>query len=472
MHKENKRQSMTYQRNQEILISRFPEVSSQLESVDTTDLQVIPARNRGLSLRTSDGVTLHSSIDPIREAEALIQSRNISSSRRRMIFGFGMGYHLEAVVRVAKDGDEIIIIEFCPEIVKAAFENVDLTSLLKWPGLQIWLPRETSAFERRIAAIGDDTKILIHPPSLALWRRRKLQAADILNMLEIERKNWLYSGSAYEEAVRQNRAELAVCESVETYFRHLKNKPLIVAGGGPSLDAAKPLITRYRSLLFVLAVNAAHLPLRNAGIRPDAVICVEPRDAAQSSFDGKGESGIPLLFVPGTNPYVVAQWNGPKLVVGRDGQSLPHTGTVTGAALDVAFRLGANPIILTGVDLALSDKWYADGVRKIASEEAGKDISRNIESKRQCELVGVDGQMISSTPAFQYFARTLGTLIEDAKKNNPSLKIYDLKARGARIEGTISMLPTRKSIETILGPKYRLMRASTRIEEFLSTGVR
>jgi hypothetical protein len=432
----------------------------------------MPARERGLTLRTSDGITLHSRIDPIREAEALIQTRNISGCSRWMIFGFGLSYHLEAAVCAAKVGDEIIVVEFCPEIVRAALENIDLTRVLKWSGLQIWLPRETSAFERRIAALGDDTKILIHPPSLVLWRRRKIQAADILNSLEIERRNWLYSGSAYEEAVRRNKAELAMCENVETYFKHLKDEPMVVAGAGPSLDDAKPLIKRYRSFLFVMAVNAAYIPLRDAGIRPDAVICVEPRSAAQSSFDGKGEDGIPLLFVPGTNPDVVAKWHGPRLVAtGRNNRLSPHTGTVVGTALDVAFRLGANPIILTGADLALSDRWYADGVRKSASEAAGKIDSTYPETCQPCELLGVDGRMVASTLAFQHFIGTLGTLIENARSQNPALKIYDLKAKGARIDGTMVMLPTSKSLEKILGSKYRARRPSTMIEEFLSTGV-
>jgi hypothetical protein len=466
-------QSMTYRKNLEIFGSRFPEVASQLENVDTKDLQVVPARRRGLTLRTSDGITLHSSVDPVREAEELIQSRNISGGTRWLIFGFGLGYHLGAAVRAAKDGDEIVVVEFCPEILKSALENIDLTWLLRCPGLRICLPRDAAAFDRRIGAMGDDTKILIHPPSLALWRRRRLQAADMLNTLEIERTNWLYSGSAYEKAVKRNRAQLAVCENAETYFKNLKDEPLVVAGAGPSLNHAKPLIKRYRSSLFVLAANAAYFPLRNAGIQPDAVICVEPRSAARSSFDGRGEDGIPLLFAPGTNPDVIANWHGPKVVaIGKDDQSMPHTGTVVGAALDVAFRLGANPIILTGVDLALSDSWYAEGVKKSASEAAGKIISTHATLCQPVELMGVEGQMVPSTPAFRHFVNTLGNLIENARSQNPALKIYDLKAKGARIDGTIVILPTSKSFETVLGTKYRSKRPSTMIEEFLSAGVR
>jgi len=469
-------QSSIYTRNLRILMIRFPDVAKQLEGADTSNVRVLPARNQGLTMRTSDGITLHSTVDPIREAGELIQAWEIGRGNRWLVFGFGLGYHLEAALRPPNNIEEMMVVEFCPEIVKAALESVDLADLLRWSGLQIWLPENHASFEQRIDRLAGDIKMVIHPPSLALWRQRKLPIAEMLSGIELQRMNWQYSGTDYLEAAKRNQADLAACEHVETYLKHLHDEPVVVAGAGPSLDDAKPLIRHYRSSLFILSSNASFLPLRNAGIRPDAVICVEPRPAAKSSFDGKGEEGIPLLFVPSTNPVIVANWHGPKLVATRqkDG-SLPHTGTVVGAALDVAIRLGGNPIILTGVDLALTGNWYAKGVEKSLSESAGKTLSTHPDSQtagRTCEVLGIDGNMVLSTPAFRHFARSLEMLIQDARIQNPALTIYDLKNRGALIGGTTLLPPTCKSIEMILGPKLKRTRPSTSIENLLSTGAR
>jgi len=465
-----------YSRNMQILVTQFPDVVRQLESADTSSIRVVPARDRGLTMRTSDNITLHSVVDPIREARDLIQAWEIGDCKRWLIFGFGLGHHLKAALESSNSIDEMIAVEFCPEVVKAALESVDLTDLLSWSGLQIWIPDDHPSLEQLIDHMSGDHRMMIHPPSLALWRRRKLPVADILDAVELQRMNWHYSGADYAQAIKRNHAEFAVRENVESYLTSLRDQPIVIAGAGPSLDGAKPLIRRYRSSLFVIAANAAFLPLRDAGIRPDAVICVEPRPAARSSFDGKGEEGIPLLFVPGTNPDVVANWHGPKLVATRqkDG-SLPHTGTVVGAALDVAIRLGGNPIILTGVDLALTGRWYAQGVRKSSSESAGKSLATSPvpqPASHTCQVIGVDGNMVPSTPAFRHFARSLEMLIQDARIQNPALTIYDLKNRGARIGGTNPLPPTCNSIERVLFSEIKRTRPSSSIEDLLSTGAR
>jgi hypothetical protein len=289
--------------------------------------------------------------------------------------------------------------------------------------------------------------------------------------------NWQYSGSAYQEAVSQNKGAVAVCENAVSFFNDLHDRPIMVVGAGPSLDDAKSSIKQYRSSLFVLAANAVFKPLRDAGIQPDAVICIEPRPEAKASFDGLGEEGIPLLFVPGTNPDVVRNWKGPKLVVSQQQEeSLPHTGTVVGTALDVAIRLGGNPIILTGVDLALFGDWYAKGVEKTQSETAGKLLASKTSKENQqnaptYKVVGIDGAMVQSTQAFRHFLHSLETLIEDAKRHHPYLKIYDLKTRGAKINGTQSLPPSSNSMATILGNRL-IKKHSAPVGDFLSTGVR
>ena len=454
-----------YDRNLNVLESRYPDIVEILNKAETDSLSIQPARVSGLTLRTSEGITLHSRVDPFREAQDLVHAKEIVNGGRWMIFGIGLGYHLAAAMRLSSGLDELIAIDYCPDIVRAALENVDLTDLLAWKGFKLWLPGGIIPLEQRIIDVAGEVEIAVHPASLALWRRRQLPISDVLDLLEIERMNWKFSGAAYQDAVVRNEKALAACENVESYFKNVNGRPVLVVGAGPSLDDAKPLIKKYRSSLFVLAVNAAFIPLRNAGIKPDAVICVEPRSAAKASFDRQGEENIPLLFVPGTNPDVVEQWKGPKLVASdsTDG-SLHHTGTVAGAALDVAIRLGGNPIILAGVDLALTGSWYAKDVVKQSSEAAGK-MTANIGNHHKpfgtesCTVIGIDGSPVPSTKAFQHFILTLERLIEHARREHPNLKIFDLKDRGALIGGTEPMSPINKSMDIILGTHTRMKRS-------------
>jgi hypothetical protein len=446
----------TYHKNLKVLKSRFPDLVDIVNRAHVSGLSIQPARMNGFSLRTPEGISLHSRINPHREAENLVRSRGIFGGGHVIAFGFGLGYHLQAAAAVPGGIDTLIAVEFCPCVVKTALEHIDLTDLLAWSGFDLWLPGIHPPIQQRIVDLGSNVKMLIHPPSLALWRRRKLPLTDILDRMELRRMNENYSGKAYREAVERNTTAASTSQDVESYFGRIDNRPVVIAAAGPSLDDAKPLIKKYRPWLLLLAVNAAFLPLRKAGIRPDAVVCVEPRPAAAASFDGEGEENIPLIFTPSTNPDVVANWHGPKLLAYHV-NSAPSTttGTVAGTALDVAFRLGANPIILTGLDLALSHNWYAKGVAKPAQETAAKSLSTSLMKNRSPEMEtrtveGVDGSIIPTTRAFQYFVHCLERMIEHMKLHRPDLRIFDLKTNGARLNGTQPMPPTEQSMRTIL----------------------
>ena len=466
----------TFSRNMQVILSRLPALVDVITSADPSEFMVRPARKEGCTLIHQQGVTLHSRFDPIREAEDLVQARGMGGGGNWMVFGFGLGYHLQAALRSLRSVDSLTVVELCPEVVAAAFEHVDLTELLSSPNFQLWLPGGIPSLEQRIADISGEVRVLIHPSSLALWRRQELPLTDILDRIELDRMNVRYSGVAYQEAVEQNREILDACNDVESYFGMIDHCPIMVVGAGPSLDDVKPLIKKYRTSLFVIAVNAAFVPLRNAGISPDAVLCVEPRDAAAPSFDGLGEDYIPLICVPGTNPEVVENWNGPRLKAYTSSTPSPHTGTVAGCALDVALRLGGNPILLAGMDLALSDGWYAGGVLKSTAEAAGKMSARTLidDDKMMadaCTVAGVDGNPVPSTRAFKSFIHALEGMVETAKLVHPELRVFDLKSRGALIKGTEPMRPDRRVMEKILGMEYRQPELSYARAEEIPAGV-
>lgn len=450
----------TFSRNMQVILKRFPALVDVITGADTSELMVRPARKPGCTLIHQQGVTLHSRFDPVREAENLVQSRGLHGGGNWIVFGFGLGYHVQAALRSMGPDDSLTVVELCPEVIAAALEHVDLTELLSSPQFQLWLPNGIPSLEQRIADISEDARVLIHPPSLALWRKQKLPLTDILDRLELDRINMQYSGAAYQEAVERNQEILDACNDVESYFGMIEHSPIMVVGAGPSLDKVKPLIKKYRTSLFVIAVNAAFIPLRNAGISPDAVVCVEPRDAAEASFDGLGEDYVPLICVLGTNPEVVENWNGPRLKAYTDKTPTPHTGTVAGCALDIAIRLGGNPVLLAGMDLALSNGWYAGGVLKSTAEAAGKmSVRALIDDDKMvadaCTVAGVDGNPVPSTRAFKSFIHALEGMIETAKLAHPELQMIDLKSQGALIKGTEPMPPERGTMEKLLGMKYR-----------------
>jgi hypothetical protein len=148
--------------------------------------------------------------------------------------------------------------------------------------------------------------------------------------------------------------------------------PLVVTGAGPSLEDAIPLILleKKKTKLGILAVSSSVAALNAGGLQPDMVIssdggfwalphlyeCFRSRASFEAAFAAPLSAALPSQAA-----------ERPVLVIG-DGSlwqslilrglnipfiTLPQRGTVTAAALDLAFSLSAGDIFLAGIDLAV-----------------------------------------------------------------------------------------------------------------------
>ncbi|MGI5172590.1 DUF115 domain-containing protein [Treponema sp. OMZ 840] len=103
-------------------------------------------------------------------------------------------------------------------------------------------------------------------------------------------------GRLFSRNVLKNAARIAArsASSVPLIPASL-NRPILVAGAGPSLDALIPFIKRYAQKLYIIAVDAAFRPLYDKGIRPNALVTVESQVISQRSLIGARRSGIPII---------------------------------------------------------------------------------------------------------------------------------------------------------------------------------
>ncbi|GHV66571.1 hypothetical protein AGMMS49928_01580 [Spirochaetia bacterium] len=150
--------------------------------------------------------------------------------------------------------------------------------------------------------------------------------------------------------------------------------PLLIAGAGPSLEDAIPLIRENREKLFVLAVSSATAALAAAGIVPDLIISTDggnwallhlyecgrcgdtrgkkpPLAAGLSAALPSQCSDIPLLFISDGSLWQSIILKG----LGIPFISLPQRGTVSAAALDLAMAISRGKIFFTGIDLSHRD---------------------------------------------------------------------------------------------------------------------
>jgi len=146
----------------------------------------------------------------------------------------------------------------------------------------------------------------------------------------------------------------------------LAGTPAVVIAAGPSLDACIDPLKTFSSKACLIAVDTALKPLMEQGIVPHFVVSVDPWEQNFEKFESLAETpDIPLIFEPGVyhripgffpeTPFVtgstnsLARWILGLLGLGRMDAEMTSAAHL---AFHLARHMGADPIILAGLDLA------------------------------------------------------------------------------------------------------------------------
>ncbi|CAK0752193.1 putative 6-hydroxymethylpterin diphosphokinase MptE-like domain-containing protein [Gammaproteobacteria bacterium] len=145
----------------------------------------------------------------------------------------------------------------------------------------------------------------------------------------------------------------------------LRGYPAVVMGAGPSLVECIPWIQQHRHNLVLIAVSRVARVLKLHGLVPDIFVSLDPNHHSLMVSHDMLDYGEKTLFINGyhTQFDLVQGWAGPKAYVGplypwqtRNAVAnwMQAGPTVSNLALDIAIRLGCNPVYLAGVDLCFS----------------------------------------------------------------------------------------------------------------------
>lgn len=150
--------------------------------------------------------------------------------------------------------------------------------------------------------------------------------------------------------------------------------PAFIVGAGPSLDKNIDELRRAAEKGIVIATNSSAAALAARGIEPQILICLESIDVFERMralpFIDRVARAISLTAAPrtlraGEGPLLPWHEAMPQFEALSELTHAPGVtacGSVSTAAMTLAFRLGCSPIVLVGQDLAYSDgRTYAEG---------------------------------------------------------------------------------------------------------------
>ncbi len=392
-------------------------------------------------------IYIHSKFFPRKEAVRWAESRKQGGSVFAFVFGFGLGYHVEALLELRPDIKRVIVVEAGTEVFRAALSARDLSCLLSNPRFKLLV----GSCSELMPLIGRLTKemsgingasemgVFLHQPSVDALPR---DAADIRDMLEYLRLSGSLKEVMKEQRERNieaNREIFEAARGVAELFGSRSGKPVIVAGAGPSLDISLGLLKSRAEIPEIVAVDSALASFHLAGLRPDFVVSGDPQELASRFFSGLDIEKEKLIFFPSSNPKVAATFGAERSFAACSSISetekkideihhkglLRFSGTVLMAALDFAYKTGGDPILLIGCDFSFApDRTHASGSR------AEGAISRH---GRLRQTPGIDGCPVATSDVLYLFKRVVEDYFKYEMRGKANL--VNCTARGALVEG-------------------------------------
>ena len=315
-----------------------------------------------------------------------IEDRNVV-----YIYGLGLGYFYFFLRR--KFSKDLVFIEDDPNIL-AAFLSTSLASvILKDPSAHIYFKTDfedgsrfldgmTGAFpfEKTMVIcsffLSDQKKIYFRDLKLRILKSQAYFAAD--------HKEDLYSYLNFKNFIN-NIQKLSGSFYVNLLKDKFKNIPAVICGAGPSLYNEKDVLKRLEDKALIIAGGSAITALSSYGIKPHAGVIVDPNMDEADRMERANLSDVPVIYSLRVNKDVFKYLNVPlgyvRSVAGGIESLLAEkkfsleNADIVGAGLSresfsvttlnvaLAHYLGCSPIVLAGVDLALTcNKRYSPGI--------------------------------------------------------------------------------------------------------------
>lgn len=376
--------------------------------------------------RQDKTIYLCSKMNPLVEGERWAKGVYNPQKEVFVIYGLGLGYHIEALSELLQAQQSVCVIESNLALYK---EVKDLINPKLWENKQINLviTDDLNKISKTISKLQDTVaQFDVYEPALKLMPDELIRLKEIFRDQMIRKQGMSRFGEQIQENYIQNNKVEAI--NVVELFGACKGKSIVIVSGGPSLDKNIDYLKDVQDDIIIFATGRALKYLLEKGIRVDYFCIIDPQELTYNQIKGVEDSNIPFIFLNSASHYTVSKYNGPKYIaytmdsptsqIGR----IASGGSVATAVLELSILFGAESIIFIGQDLAYTNRQsHAQGVVATQTDELV-----NMKMVR-----GINGEYLYTTAGLLSFKHW----IEAKIKQHPEKKFYNCTEGGAYIEG-------------------------------------
>lgn len=425
-----------------------------------------------------DKLLIHSSYDPVKEGLGFV--KNIRPGSWVCLYGFGLGYHVESLLKKIGPEGRLLVIELNPDLLSAAIHLRDHTNVFSDPRLHLIFGREESSVSKEVSermtnwdqSSSAPLEVLFHSPSFKCIPASFPSLTNALEVLLMERRFPAVLGNLESQNYSFNREMIQKSLGINALKGTHRGQPGVLVSAGPSLDDLLPYLSRFTSSAVIACVDTALPIMALKNIQPQYVFTLDPQEESFLHFRENLESPFKLIYTPTAHGKILSSFPGEKFVVFKEGHPLYEDqkhemeekgttkagGSVSCLGLDCLIQLGCNPIFLIGQDCAYSGR-RTYSKHSIMNTQLLDRISKNVTLakghmeksglKKQIRVRGNFGAMVSTSQSMYSYKRT----IEEIAQQHNETRIYNLNSHGAELENittlsSVSELTTKMKVET------------------------
>jgi hypothetical protein len=472
---------LEFLKNQIIKIKPYLKlIFEQWENSSLDLVKFYPAKKQGYYL-VYNHKQLNSMVDPIKEAERLLEKMNQSN---KVIFLLGCGniYLFSNLLKLRDPKQITIIIENNKDILYFLWKtNRDFHRFLLTPNCHIFCSESLFYLWNYLNSLKIEKLkghlIIKHLPSIMgdsfyikieekIHLLFKSNFSSLLTKFEFETlwfSNLIHNSSYLDKDLFINR--------LNYYKGYFNSIPFVIVGAGPSLRYSKDILKILQNKSFIFSTDTALKPLLKMGIVPDAVHILDAQIHSYFHFSGLDLSNIILFADLVVHPFLMKKLNpagwifsstikyhlnydGKILLEKTKGVSLIEQflgeiagiqsgGSVSTSAFEIARYMGAKEFFLIGMDLSWTnrqlhcidthhyEKWY-NRINRLNSLE---NINESIFRKRiTVSVKGIKNPFTYGDHVLNLYKNWFEETALELKELDQKYHIYNFTYDGAYIE--------------------------------------
>lgn len=440
-----------YEENIALIRQTSQELFNNLEKPPATEGRIKRSANdSGLLLKWGNcSINLHSTYNSEREFEEMFKHVEFNVSTL-VLFGIGEVKLLEYVKKKYTKIAHLVIIEPHAEVMKNVLKQVDLRAFFEefkkvsfvvnenqdraMKKLEKVLLNSENYYEQNIAVVG----LFAYKTCYKEYYKQLMQVA--LNILRFHRVNrntlesfrtlWLVN---FWKNLRHFSSDIQILKNI------FKSRPAIIVSAGPSLDENIDDLKQIGNKATIIAVGSAIRILESHGITPTFRMAIDATKENELLFEDIQTEKCPLIYSDHLYFPILEKYKGDKihmLIISDPIARFVYKGivnkmepiqsgfSVANTALDLAVKMGANPIILIGQDLCYTEgRLHASG--SWDDEMDGKYV------KKEIETINNHGEKVYTDKTFLGMKTVFEAFVEEA----PEVEFINATANGLEIKG-------------------------------------